>query len=67
MDGGEEPAGLNWAARPAPGTLSAHPFPLASSLLLGPTPDCSLREEKRVGPAGLELGQNFSKFFVKFY
>ena len=26
MGGGEEPAGLNGAARPAPDTLSAHPF-----------------------------------------
>ena len=67
MDGGEEPAGLNGAARPAPSTLSAHPLPIASSLLLDPTPDCFLREEKRVGPAGLGLGQKFLKFFVKFY
>ena len=38
------------------------PLSLAYSLLHDPTPGCPLQEENEVGPAGLELGQNFRKF-----
>ena len=43
------------------------PFPFASPLIKVATPCWFLTETKEVGPAGLKLGQKFSKFFfVKF-
>ena len=39
-------------------------FPFASSLIKVTTPCWFLIETKEVGPAGLELGQKFSNFFL---
>ena len=43
------------------------PFAFVSLLIKASIPCWFLTEAKEVGPAGLELGQKFSKFFVKFY
>ena len=66
MGGGEEQAGLPGAARPALTTMSACPFVPCFVITPGAHP-LLLSARKKVGPAGLVLGQNFSKIFVKFY
>ena len=59
------PAGLHGAARPAPGTLSAHP--IVSCFVLNQSLHSLLlsSKQKKVGPAGLVLSQKIFENFCE--
>ena len=66
MSGWQGPAGLHGAAQPAFSTLSACPFVPCFVITPGAHPLLLSARKKKVGLAGLVLGQNFSKVFVRF-
>ena len=69
MSGGEEPAGLMGADRPAPGCSVHHPFSFAPCAHILPHSLLLLARRNKVGPAGLggaDRPNMWLKFFAKF-
>ena len=60
MGGGEEPAGLMGADRPAPGCSVHRPFSFAPCAHIHPHSLLLLDRRNKVGPAALTCGQKFS-------
>jgi hypothetical protein len=55
---------MNGAAQPTPGTLSACPFVPCFVITPGAHPLLFSARKRKVGPAGLELGEFFFQNFL---